>query len=575
MPRQNLPSPFKPFSKLTTLKTSSATWRIQLEQSQLVSQISSTLLQRRNWPALLRTLNLSSKLTPALLLHVLRKTQANPSLCLSFFNWAKSDLGFRPDIKTVSILIRILTGSGLEKQSKPLLISLIQSYPPGQIVDSAIQACKGTSCQSPVLGSLVECYCSKGLSLQALDVYKRSIDRRFVVPVHSCNALLDKLQQQKKIRLARSFYGNMLRNGVVPNGFTWSIIAWILCEDGKFERIARILDIGICNSVIYNLVIDCYCKKGEFSAAFGHLRAMRDKKLNAGFSAYSSILDAACKYGDTEVIGMAMHGMVQEGLLPNLPSSDYNSIIQKLSDLGRTYAMEMFFKRACDEMIELQSASYGCMLRAFSKEGKLKEAIKIYQTISKRDIKLNDNCYLAFVSALCKEDPSEEISGLLKDMVEKGFSPCALELSNFITSQCARHRWSEVEELLSVILEKGFLPDSLCCCSLIEYYCTSRQIDSAIALHEKVEKLEGSLDATTYNTLLNGLFKERKVEEAIKVFDYMRRHNLLSSANFTSMIRGLCQEKELRKAMKLHDEMLKMGLKPDDKTYKSLITAFR
>ena len=90
-----------------------------------------------------------------------------------------------------------------------------------------------------------------------------------------------------------------------------------------------------------------------------------------------------------------------------------------------------------------------------------------------------------------------------------------------------------------------------------------------------MEKVNGTLDVATYNVFLNGLIQERRVEEAVKVFDYMRTRELLSSASFSIVIGGLCQEKVLRKAMKMHDEMLILGLIPDPKTYKLLISNFK
>lgn len=205
----------------------------------------------------------------------------------------------------------------------------------------------------------------------------------------------------------------------------------------------------------------------------------------------------------------------------------------------------------------------------------MKEAIGIYREMLERDIQVNDNCYNALVKVLCKEDPSKEISGLLKDIIGRGFNPCALDLSTFVTSQCSKGRWREVEELLNAILEKGFLPNSSCCSSLVKHYCRSGQIDSAIALHNKMVKLKGIFDLTAYDVLLDGLIKERRVEEGVGVFDYMRAQKLLSSASFSTIISGLCHEKELRRAMKIHDEMIKLGLKPDVKTYKHLISSFK
>lgn len=234
----------------------------------------------------------------------------------------------------------------------------------------------------------------------------------------------------------------------------------------------------------------------------------------------------------------------------------------------------MIFKRACDDKIELQDDTYGCMFKALSKEGRVKEAIQIYHFVSERGITVKDSGYYAFVNVLCKQHQSEELCGLLRDVVERGYSPRAMELSRFVASQCGKGKWKEVEELLNAVLDQGLLLDSFCCCSLMEHYCSNGLIDKAIALHVKMEKLKGSLDAATYDVLLEGLFKDGRMEEAVRIFDYMKELEVVSSSSFVIVVSRLCHLKELRKAMKFHDEMLKMGHKPDEATYKQVISGF-
>lgn len=438
-----------------------------------------------------------------------------------------------------------------------------------------IQACSGSDSQALILSSVLECYSHKGMFIEGLQVFKETRGRGYLPSVCACNALLAALQVSAETKLAWCFYGAVIRNGVLPDRSTWSILARILFKSGKLERIVGMLGMGIYNSFIYNLVIDSYCKRGDFRAAFDQLDEMCNRKLDPGFSTYSSILDGACKYGNVELVEKIIRSMVEKKLVQTDLPSEYDLIVQKLCDLGKTYAAEMFFKRASDDKIGLQDATYGCALRALSKEGRVKEAVRIYHGISERGATVNGKSYYAFANVLCKEDPSEEVSELLRDLIGRGFSPCASELSKFITLQCKKGKWKEAEDLLNLILEKGLLPDSFCCCSLMGHYCSRKQIDSAIGLHNKIEKLKGSLNVTTYNVLLNGLFLERRVEEAVRVFNYMRIQKLVSSESFSIMIRGLCREKELRKAMKFHDEMLKLGLKPERTAYKRLIWGFK
>ncbi|KAI4298646.1 hypothetical protein L6164_032180 [Bauhinia variegata] len=553
----------------------SRNWRSQIQQNQVASEISSILLQRRNWVSLLRNLDLSSKLAPSLFLRILRKIETQPQISLNFFNWVKTNLGFQPDLKSYCQVIQAAIGSGLYRPVKPLFDSLIRDHPSSAVVECLIRVCKGSDLQSNALSLVLECYSRKGLPLEGLKVFSIIRLHGFTPIGRSCNALLDTLQRENNIQLAWCLYGALIRCGLCPNRYTWPLVAEILSKNGRFDRIVRLLDFGICDSTIYNIVIDGYCNKGDFKSAFDTLSEMCARKLTPGFVTYSSILNGACKHEDVEVIDRIMNTMVEKGLLPKCSSANYDSLVRKLSDLGKTYAAERFFKQAYNENVHLRVATYGCLLKALSNERRICEAIYVHRIISQRGLVLDDSNYHAFVEVLCGEDPSEEGCQLLESIVRRGYSPSAEELSKYMLSLCNRGRWKGAEDLLNVLLEKGIVPDSACCCLLMEHYCSGKEIDSAIGLHNKIEKLNVRLDIAAYDVLLNGLFAAGRIDETIKVFDYMRRQNTLSSASFIIMIRGLCSAKELRNAMKLHDEMLKMGLKPDKPTYKRLISGFK
>lgn len=443
------------------------------------------------------------------------------------------------------------------------------------LVDSIARACKGRDSQSNALNFVLESYSRKGFYREGLEVYGKMRIYSCSPSAPACNALLDAMLRENEIRLAWRFYGAIIRNGFLPNRFTWSLVAQIFSQSGKLERVTRIVELGIYSSVIYNLLVDCYSKSGNFGAAFDCLNKMSNRKLVPSFSTHTSILDGACKLENSEAVERIMRIMVEKELLSKSPLSEYDQVIKKLCDLGKIYAAEMFFRKACAEKVGLRDATYGYILKGWSEEGIIDKAIWIYGLISERGIKVNASSYSAFASVLIKEEQHLEGCELLMDILRRGFSPCASQLSAFIGILCGKGKWREAEDMLNMILEKGLLPDSFCCCSLVEHYCSTGQIDSALTLHDKMEKLDVSLDVTTYNVLLNGLVTERRMEEAVRVFGYMTRHKAVSSGSFTIMIGGLCGVKELRKAMKIHDEMLKMGLKPDQATYKRLISGFK
>ncbi|KAJ4981403.1 hypothetical protein NE237_032240 [Protea cynaroides] len=554
--------------------TASLKWRNQIKRQRLASQISAVLLQRQNWTSILSKFNLSLALTPDLFLQVLRRTKDNAEISLAFFNWAKTNLQFEPDLKSHCKVIQILVESHTLQPARTLFDSLIPSQPAPVIVDLMVESCRGRDSQSFVSSFVIERYSAKGLVFEALRIFDKVRASGYLPCIGSCNSLLDALQVKGNIRLAWEFYAAIIRSRVLQDSYTWSLVSRLLCNEGKLENTVRLLNLGVCNAAMYNLVIDCYCKKGNFRTAIDLLNEMQSKNLIPGFGTYSSILDGACKFDDSVILETITREMVAKDLLPPIPFSEYDPTIQKLCSLGKTYAAELFFGKARADNITLQDASYGSMLRVFSKEGRVEEAIRVYRIIRERGIMVSRSSIYSFVDAVCKEEPSEELYVVLKDLIGKGFTPSASNLSKIIAAKCNKDRWKEAEDLLMVTLGKGRFPDNCCCCALVEHYCSDGQIDSALALHNKIEKLGRSLDVTTYNVLLDELFKERRIEDALRVFDYMTTQNVVNSSSFSIMIRRLCRVDEKRKAMKIHDEMLKMNLKPDEKTYKRLIYQF-
>ncbi|KAL3627559.1 hypothetical protein CASFOL_028922 [Castilleja foliolosa] len=559
---------------------STPNWRTRINQTQLVSQASSIILQRHSklWAPLLKPFKLSSNFSPALFHQILNKIQTHPKICFTFFKWAKKTLDFKPDPSAQCRMVRILFGSGLSQLGRPILDSVVQNHSPAKIVPLLNQSDKFADLQtiSPILNSVIDFYCSRQMYLQSLEVYSLGKHYGFDLSVESCNALLNLLGEKNELRLAWCCYASFIRNGIIGDEFTWSVISRVLHKNGKFERISRILDMGIYNPGMFDLMIDGYSRRGDFVAAFNYLNTLCAKGIEPSFITYSSILDGACKYQDQEVIENVMSLMVVKGHIAKFSISDYDFIIEKLCDMKRTFAMDLFFKRAQDEKIELQPSTYECMIRALlSDNGRLEDAIELYIVMQEKNISVSESCFNELVVVLCRENPSRKISNLLVDIIRRGFVSAANELSTYVSKQCAQGRWREAEMLFDSIIDQGCLLDSIACGYFVRRFCSTRQIDKAIGLQRKLEGLKGNLETATYNVLLAALFRGKRIEEMIKVFDYMRVCERLKSESYSIMIKGLCDEKEMRKAMELHDEMLELGLKPDQRTYKRLIFGFK
>ncbi|KAL5978398.1 hypothetical protein ACLOJK_029515 [Asimina triloba] len=570
---QKLPSGLPKPPKLPT----SFKWRTQLHHSQLVTQISSLLLHHQHWITILRNRNLASKLTPPIFFQILHHTRSHPQVSLDFFNWCKkTNLSFKPDLKSHLQIIRVLLQSDLRGLAKAILREPIFRSPSISLstaVSSAISVCKSGTSRFLLISFLLENYPNCNSGIERLDVFRKIRSSGFVPTANSCSALLRAFEQAANLRSVWCCFAVIIRHGVAPDSGTWVLVCRNFCKEGKLGMAVKLLNSDLASVGMYNLIIDNYCQVGFFSSALKLLKEMYVKKFKVGFSSYSSILDGACKFGNVGIMDWIVKEMIDEGFLHKEDSLDYNLTVQKFCELGRMHAAEMFFGKAQNETIQLRDSSYLSLLKSFAKEGRLNKAIQMYRLVQEKGILMDCDCCEAIADLICEEEPSEDLNMLLKDVVRRGFLP--LNLSKYVDALCSKGQWGEAESLLNKILEKGLLPEGFQYHSLIKHHCSEARIDLALALHLKIESLEGCLDVASYNTLLHWLCLEKRIEEATEVFDYMRRRDVLSSEGFSIMITALCHEREMRKAMKMHDEMLQKGLKPDEIMYKNLILMFK
>ncbi|KAG6530670.1 pentatricopeptide repeat-containing protein At4g21170-like [Zingiber officinale] len=555
-------------------------WRADLKNRSLAAQITSLLLHRKDWIRRLRSksLFLPGRSCDDLVRRVLSMTRSHPDLSLEFFNWAQSDLGYRPDLHSLAAIAWTLVDAGLLDRARWLLDPVLLSYHPHVVVNSLSRASQRKDSRSRALNFVLETYSTSGLISGSLEIFRKIVAFRCQITTRSCNALLDALSSSDVdgdgVRIAWRCYAAALRNGAVPDSRTWSLLSRLLCREGKLEKAVLLLVVGGCRDSAYDLVIDCFCRKGEFGVAIGLVHRMREVNMRPRFTTYCTILDSGSRFGDDKIMGLMLREMLVYGFLPTVPCLDYDRIICRLCELEKIYVAKFFFDRARKHNVELGKRVYLYLLKTMSKEGIVWDALELYGILLEKGIKVNPRSCKVFVSGICNGNPSMEVDQVLEASIKRGVVPKISDLSKYIAAQLSKSMWKEAGHLIDTALQNEILLDGFCFYDLVRYYSTNGLVDSALELHERLKKLGGCFDLSSYKLLLKTLLGERRSAKAIQVFDYMQGKDILDGDIFVTMICELCHSGENRRAMNLHDEMLKLGYKPNEASYRNLISHF-
>ncbi|KAL4201638.1 hypothetical protein AMTRI_Chr02g259610 [Amborella trichopoda] len=311
---------------------------------------------------------------------------------------------------------------------------------------------------------------------------------------------------------------------------------------------------------LYNLIVDGWCRNGDFVNAFEVMEMIYVKALEPYFASYELSLHGSCRFGN---MGSALLVPTVGGeFSPNdcITLNHNNCIVAALSYLH----YDVFIRKLCfwdsrNALVPLQNAFYIAFLKAFSRDRRIKETVRMYFLLLLSDISLSVREHIVLLNALFKEEPSED-----------GFYLDPSAISSYISARCSKGRWQEANELLWVILKGGVIPDGFVCSSFIRHYCEDGRFDYALSLHEKLAKSGNVLN----NVLLDWLYGEGKLEEATKMFAYMRNKDVTSSASFVTILSWFGWENKFREARQMHDEMLKKGLKPNEASFKYVISGF-
>ncbi|RZC50743.1 hypothetical protein C5167_019170 [Papaver somniferum] len=130
-------------------------------------------------------------------------------------------------------------------------------------------------------------------------------------------------------------------------------------------------------------------------------------------------------------------------------------------------------------------------------------------------------------------------------------------------------RFDQALSFYSYVVGKGIPPNGLTFNLIIKTRCRMGLIDRAI---ETFRDMSCIPDLYTYSTLIDGLCKENRIEEAITLLDEMQSEGCFpNEVTYNALINGLCKKGDIARASKLVENMFLKGCIPNEVTYNTLI----
>lgn len=419
---------------------------------------------------------------------------------------------------------------------------------------------------------LIYRFCLAGCMERAMEVLELMNSGNVKYPYGNfvCSCVVSGFCRIGKPELGVEFFENAVSlGGFRPNMVTYSVLVTALCLIGRLDEVESVFHrmenegLGI-DVVFYSSWFCGYFREGNLLEALRKHRQMVDEGVGPDVISYTILVDGFSKEGHAEKAVGILNKMVRDGFRPNL-------------------------------------ITYTAVILGFCKQGKMDQAFSVFQKVEELGIVADEFIYATLIDGVCRKGDLDRAFSLLEEMEEKGIKPSVVTYNTVINGLCKVGRTSEADEFSKEIVgdvvtystllygyieddnvqgimgtrerleESGIHMDVTMCNILIKAHFMVGAPQDARALYREMSKFNLVANSSTYWIMINGYLKADRVEDALEVFDDLRRTSISSVECYHCIIRGLCKTGMVDVATEVFVELVEKEFGLDSGIYKILI----
>ncbi|XP_010245327.1 PREDICTED: pentatricopeptide repeat-containing protein At3g62890-like [Nelumbo nucifera] len=402
------------------------------------------------------------------------------------------------------------------------------------VLDTILQKCQNLKhlnqvhCQMIVSGLINHTFAASRL-------LKFSTDSQFV-PLDYSRWILGQIQTpngfiwntlmraylQSSPRSTIVLYKSMLEKNVDPDNHTYPILVQAssirLSELEGREIHNHVLKMGFdLDAYVQNTLIHMYAVCGSLNDA----RKLFNESLALDLVTWNSILAAYVRIGDVEEARSIFYQM------PNRNTIASNSMISLLGSVGCVSEARKLF----DEMPQKDMVSWSALISSYKQNDMLEEAWALFVQMHAKGIMVDEVVIVTVLSA-CEGLSATKEGQLIHGLTIKNGVESYVNLQN----------------------------------ALIDMYSSCGDIFAARRIFDAIQ----NIDQISWNSMIFGYLKSGSIEDAQRLFDSMPVKDIVS---WSTMISGYAQHNQFSETLSLFHEMQLNGIRPDETTLVSVISA--
>ena len=388
--------------------------------------------------------------------------------------------------------------------------------------------------------------------LQEIERVKDEISENDLKPNDiTYNTMIDACVKSNNINKAFDFFEEMKKaSNIKPDIFTYStLIKGLKRPDSLGEE-------GVNLEKVFKI--------------FQEIKLSKSVKIDEVI--YNCVIDACFKFGNYQKAVFLYDDMIKSDIKPS--NVTYGIMIKgygqykNLSDALKSY------EKMKSEGLKLNEVTLGCLIDTCIKCDNLNKALNILE--SENEVKMNTIIYTTIIKGFTKEKNLEKAMQTLENMKKLDVKPNLVTFNSLLDCSVQCFSFEKMEKIYEEIMNNSspsLQPDLITYSTYIKGLCKNRKVDQAFKLFLKLkEEKIYTLDEVIYNSLLDGLLKSKEYEKVSIVYDLMLKDQIKpSNVTYSIIIKLYSNQQKLNEALEILQQMKNEKIKPGLIVYTCLI----
>lgn len=310
------------------------------------------------------------------------------------------------------------------------------------------------------------------------------------------------------------------------------------------------------NSITFTTMIMGLAQNGFWYEAIQVFQEMRSLGLVSNEVTMSSLLSSYSHVSGVRN-GQMIHALVVKSGL-----EDFNLVLTNLVHVYCTCLCLGDARILFDGMSERNIVSWNVMLNGYSKARLARLARDLFDKMPVRDVV----SWGTIIECILQVENLREALRLYRAMVSSGICPNDVMVVDIISACGQVMAFSEGQQFHALTVKSGFDCYDFIQSTIIHFYASCHHINLAQTQFE----LGSKNHLSSWNALISGLVRNGMMESARELFDKMPTRDVFS---WSSMISGYSQTEQPDRAVQLFHEMVASGIKPNEVTMVSMVSA--